>query len=95
MNATHISIAELSHHADKLAERVRNGEQIILDSDSRPIAMLVPVPAPHGRLTSESIAILKERAETRGFEAIMDDEFAADMEAIIAARKPRDTSVWD
>jgi antitoxin (DNA-binding transcriptional repressor) of toxin-antitoxin stability system len=95
MAATHISIAELADNAAALAERIRGGEQIILEADSHPIALLAPLPQPPGRPISESIAILEARAEQRGYEAVMGTDFAADMEDIIANRKPRDTSSWD
>jgi len=95
MAETHISIAELADQAAELADRIRNGERIILDADSRPIALLAPLPEPRGRLISESIEILNARAQQRGYEPVMDPAFAADMAEIIASRKPCDTSAWD
>jgi antitoxin (DNA-binding transcriptional repressor) of toxin-antitoxin stability system len=95
MAATHISIAELADHAAELADRIRSGEQIVIEANSRPIALLAPLPESRGRLISESLEILKARAERRGYEAVMDPAFAGDMEDIIASRKPRDTSAWD
>lgn len=94
MAATHISIAELSENVAGLAERIRSGEEIILEAGSQPIALLAPLPA-RSRSIEETMAILKARASARGYEAVMDDDFAADVNEIIANRKPLDDSAWD
>jgi hypothetical protein len=50
---------------------------------------------PRGRLLSESLALAEAPAKEMGFEPVMDQEFADDLEEMIRHRKPRDTSAWD
>jgi hypothetical protein len=51
--------------------------------------------APLRRSISESIALAEARSKELGYKPVMDAGFAADLEEIIASRKPRDTSAWD
>jgi hypothetical protein len=44
---------------------------------------------PRGRLLSESIALAEAHARELGYEPVMDVDFAADMEEIIANRRFR------
>jgi hypothetical protein len=46
-------------------------------------------------LLSESLRLAEEHARERGYDVVMDADFAADLEARIRDRKPRDTSAWD
>jgi antitoxin (DNA-binding transcriptional repressor) of toxin-antitoxin stability system len=77
-----------------LMARVRAGAEVIIESDSAPIALVRPAEPPR-RSISESIALAEAHAEELGYEPVMDAEFAADMEEIIRNRRPRDTSAWD
>jgi antitoxin (DNA-binding transcriptional repressor) of toxin-antitoxin stability system len=94
METIHISEDEAARDFAGLIARVRAGAEAIIESDSTPIA-LVTAAAPARRSISESIAIAEARTKQRGYAAVMDAGFAADMEEIIANRKPRDTSAWD
>ena len=94
METIHISEDEAARDFAGLMARVRAGAEVIIESDSAPIALVTPA-APPRRSISESIAIAEARTKERGYAAVMDADFAADMEEIIANRKPRDTSAWD
>ncbi len=93
--ATHITEAAAAADFPGLMARIRMGEEIVIESDSHPIALLTPAAPRKGRLLSESLAIAEARAKERGFEPVMDADFAADVMERIRNRKPRDTSAWD
>ena len=78
----------------KLLEHVRSGGEVIIENGERAVAVLrsaEPDSAP-GRLLSESIALAKAHAKESGFEPTLDPDFAADLEAIINSRQPRNLS---
>ena len=77
-----------------LLARVRAGEEIVIESGARPVAVLRPAAEPPGRLLSESIALAEAHAKEAGYEPVMDAGFAADLKEIIRNRKPRDLSAW-
>jgi antitoxin (DNA-binding transcriptional repressor) of toxin-antitoxin stability system len=72
-----------------LLAHVRAGAEVVMENDTRPVAVL-PSAEPHpGRLLSESIALAEAHAKELGYEPTLDPDFAADLEAIINSRKPR------
>jgi antitoxin (DNA-binding transcriptional repressor) of toxin-antitoxin stability system len=96
MGTTHISLAEAARDLPELLERVRAGEDIVIDDGSPTPIRLAPAALPIERRTiEETIARIEARDKERGFPAVMDEDFAADMRDIVANRKPRDTSTWD
>jgi len=95
MATYHISEAEATRDFADLMTRVRAGFEVVIESDKHPVAILRPAEPPRGRLLSESLAMAEARTKERGYEIVVDPEFAADMREIIANRKPRDTSAWD
>jgi len=98
MATFHISEAAAARDFAGLLERVRAGSEVVIDSESfdkTPVVVAVATEMPRGRLLSESLALAKAAAEERGYDLVMDEDFAADMREIIANRKPRDTSAWD
>jgi len=95
MATIHISETEAANDFAGLMARVRAGEEIIIESQSQPVAVLKPATAGPGRLLSEIIASTKARAEERGCEPVMDEDFAADVREIVRNRKPADHSAWD
>jgi len=94
METIHISEEEAARDFAGLIARVRAGAEVVIESESSPVARVSPA-APPRRSVSESIALAEARSIERGYEVVMDPDFAADMEEIIANRKPRDTSAWD
>jgi len=88
----HISETEaLSNFADVLA-RVRAGAEVVIESEcgKLPVAV-IHAPAPPRRTISECIALLPEDST-----AVMDTEFAKDVEAAIEShREPLTPPAWD
>ncbi len=74
----HISDAEATNDFGSLLERVRNGADVVIEHDARPIAVVRP-PEARGRLLSESIALAESHAST----VTLDGGFARDLEEII------------
>jgi prevent-host-death family protein len=95
MAITHISETEAASNFAGLMARVRAGEEIVIESGNAPIAVLRPAAESRGRLLSTSIAMADDHAKELGFEPVLDEEFAADLEQIIRERKPRNRSAWD
>jgi len=88
----HISEAEAaSNFADVLA-RVRAGAEVVIESEGGklPVAV-IHAPAPPRRTISECIALLPEDST-----AVMDADFAKDVEAAIASHREALTPpAWD
>ena len=86
-----ISEAEAARDFASLLARVRAGAEIIIDDDTRPVAVVRPV-EPHVRLLSESLRLAREHRST----ATLDEEFGKDVEAAIEShREPLNPPVWD
>jgi antitoxin (DNA-binding transcriptional repressor) of toxin-antitoxin stability system len=94
MATIHISEAEAAKDFAGLMAHVRAGAEVVIESGAAPVA-LIRATVPPRRSISESIALAESRSKRLGYAPVMDAEFAADMEEIIAKRKPRDTSAWD
>jgi antitoxin (DNA-binding transcriptional repressor) of toxin-antitoxin stability system len=94
MAVIHISESEAERDFAGLLARVRSGDEVVIESDSAPVKMVPAIDFPR-RTISESIAMARARTAERGYAAVMDDDFAADMEEIIRNRKPADRSAWD
>jgi antitoxin (DNA-binding transcriptional repressor) of toxin-antitoxin stability system len=90
MMQVHMTEAEFAQDPHGVLEKVRQGAEVVIDRDNRPVAV-VRTPRGSGRPIDECIAI----AEARGSRATLDVDFAKDLEEIIADRKPLDTSPWE
>ena len=90
MAQVHMSEAEVVKDIQAVLEKVRQGAGVIAEQGDRTVAIIKPVQGP-GRPIDECIALAK--AHETG--ATLDDDFAKDLEEIIASRQPLDTSVWD
>jgi len=90
----HISELEASSHFTALLAHLREGEEIVIEDDSRPVAVVHPA-EPLRRTISESIALAEAHAKESGYEPTLDLDFATDLEEIIKSRKPRNLSSWD
>jgi antitoxin (DNA-binding transcriptional repressor) of toxin-antitoxin stability system len=96
MATTHISIAEAARDLPGLLNRVRAGEDIVIDDGSpTPVRLAPAISSVERRTIEETIARIEARDRERGFPAVMDEDFAADMLDIVANRKPSDISAWD
>ena len=90
----HISELEAASHFSALLANLRTGEEIVIENDSRPLAVVHAI-EPARRTISESIALAEAHAKESGYEPILDSGFAEDLEEIIKSRKPRNLSSWD
>ena len=87
----HISDVEAASDFASLLKHVRAGSEIVIEHDSRPVAVVRPV-EPSVRLLSESLRLAKEHALT----ASLDGDFGADLEAVVNShREPLNPPAWD
>jgi prevent-host-death family protein len=87
----HISELEAARHFAELLIHLRAGEEIVIEDDSRPVAV-VHSAEPWVRLLSESLRMARERGST----VTLDEDFAKDVEAGIAShREPLEPPAWD
>ena len=87
----HMTQAEVVKDIAAVLAKVRQGVEIVVEQDHRTVAFIKP-PKPEGRMISEVIAELK----TRGSNAVIDDDFARDIEeGIKAHRQPWNPPTWD
>ena len=78
-----------------MLEKVRQGAEVIVEQGDRTVAIIKPVKGP-GRPIEECIALAKAHETGATLDDdFADDDFAKDLEEIIASRQPLDTSVWD
>jgi prevent-host-death family protein len=92
----HVSDSEAANNLASLLDRVSGGAEVIIERDSRPVAVVRSPEPSRGRLLSESIALAKAHAKELGYEPTMDADFAADLEDIINShRKPLNPPAWD
>lgn len=76
--------AEVAYDFAAVLEKVQHGTEVVVERDHRPIAIISPS-KPSGRMISEVITCL----ERHGSMAVMDEEFARDIEeGIDAFREP-------
>jgi antitoxin (DNA-binding transcriptional repressor) of toxin-antitoxin stability system len=94
-NVVHISESEAASDFALVMTRVREGAEVIIERDAKPVAVVRLVEAVRGRPISESIALAEAHAKELGYEPTMDPDFAADLEEIIKSRKPRNISTWE
>lgn len=87
----HVTEAELARDVHSLIAKVRQGVEVVIERDSLPVAVL-KAPEIKGRLISDVIAAL----EANGANAVMDEDFARDVEAgINAHREPWNPPSWE
>ncbi len=92
MATIHISEAEAARDFAGVMARVREGVEVIIESDPHAVAVIRPAQKKPGRLLSMAIT----SAEARGSNATLDNEFARDLEdAINSHREPLNSPEWD
>lgn len=78
----HVSEADVVKDIAAVLEKVRQGSEVVIEQNHRPIAVIKPS-KPAGRPISEVIAAL----EASGAGAVIDEDFARDVEEAIQARR--------
>jgi hypothetical protein len=81
---TEAELARDLHTVLERLEEVRQGAEVVVEQDSRPVAV-IKAPAVNGRKISEVIAAL----EARGAHAVVDEDFARDVEEGVQALRGR------
>lgn len=90
MATVRISEAELARDIHAVLAKVREGIEVIVEENHRPVAVIRKPQGP-GRTISECIALMPADST-----ATIDPEFARDVEAAIAAhREPLEPPAWD
>lgn len=91
MAVLHMSEADVVKDIAAVLEKVRQGSEVVIEHDHRPIAVIKPS-KPAGRPISEVIAAL----ELGGASAVIDKEFARDVEeGIRGHREAWNPPSWD
>jgi antitoxin (DNA-binding transcriptional repressor) of toxin-antitoxin stability system len=91
MAVVHMTEAEVVKDIAGVLAQVRQGVEVVVEQDHRAIAVIKPS-RPAGRMISEVIADLK----ARGSNAVIDEDFARDIEeGIKAHREPWNPPSWD
>lgn len=86
----HISEAEAASDFSGLLARVRDGAEVVIESNARAVAVVLSAEPAH-RTLSECIALLPEEST-----AVLDEDFAKDVEAAVEShREPLDPPRWD
>ena len=97
--AIHVSEADAARNFIGLLAKVRDGEEVIIETGSSPVAVLRRhTTSESPRLLADAVARAGKRAEDLGYEPAMDDDFARDMHDIVRLRyeRPRRSSTeWD
>jgi antitoxin (DNA-binding transcriptional repressor) of toxin-antitoxin stability system len=89
-----MTAAEVVKDIAAVLDKVRQGDEIVVEQDHRPVAVIKTPPGP-GRMISECIAIAKQREKERGYPVTLDPDFAADVEEIVRNRQPWNPPSWD
>ncbi|HEX5430416.1 MAG TPA: hypothetical protein VFW83_00510 [Bryobacteraceae bacterium] len=83
--------AEVAHDLHTVLTKVQQGMEVVIEQNHRPIAIIKPS-KPAGRMISEVVADLK----ARGSNAVIDDDFARDIEeGIKLHREPWNPPSWE
>lgn len=90
MAQVHVTEAEVVQNIQALLDQVRSGTEVLIEQGDRVIAVLTPVLGP-GRPLDECITI----ARARRSDASLDEDFARDLQELIAHRQPLDAPAWD
>jgi antitoxin (DNA-binding transcriptional repressor) of toxin-antitoxin stability system len=86
-----ITEAELARDIHAVLEKVRQGVEVVIEQDTRPVAV-IKAPVVNGRKISEVIAAL----EASGAHAVLGEDFARDVEeGIQARRQPWNPPSWE
>ena len=92
----HISEAEAARDFAGVLARVREGTEVVIESNASAVAVVRPAgEAFRPRLLSESIALAKKHEEETGVVPVLDPDFAADMEDVIKTREVWNPPAWE
>ena len=96
MATIHITEAEAAKDLSALIDRVRGGAEIVIERNETPVALIRdPEVDFRPRSMVESLALAEAYVRELGYDPVLDDDFAADMEAILRERKPWTPQPWE
>jgi antitoxin (DNA-binding transcriptional repressor) of toxin-antitoxin stability system len=96
MATIHISEAEAAKDFAGWVDRVRGGDEVAIQRDDKVVALLRDAETEFKpRTLSESLAIAQALERERGYPAVMDEDFAADVREIIAMRSQWNPPGWE
>ncbi len=95
MAQVHMTEAELARDLHAVLEKVRQGAEVVIEQDHRPVAVIKTPPQP-GRSIDECIVLATDYEARLGYAPTPDSGFAKDVQAAIDAHpEPLDTTAWD
>ena len=95
MSTVRMDENEVTANFADVLEKVRNGVEVIVEKDHRPVAV-IKTPYSPGRKISECIALAKAYEDKLGYRPVPDPDFAKDLEAAINAHhEPLTPPTWD
>jgi antitoxin (DNA-binding transcriptional repressor) of toxin-antitoxin stability system len=90
-----ISEAEFARNIQAVLAKVREGVEVIVEQDHRPVAV-IKTPQGPGRKISECIALAKAHEARLGHAPVPEPDFARDVQlGIDAHREPLSPPSWD
>lgn len=90
-----ITEAELARDIHAVLAKVREGVEVIVEQDHRPVAVIKTLPSV-GRKISECIMLAKEHEKKLGYAPVPDPDFARDVQAASDAySEPLNPPAWD
>ena len=96
MATVRITEAELARDIHAVLARVRGGDEVIVEQDHRPVAVIKTPPRGPGRRLSECIALAKAHEAELGYAPVPDPDFAEDVQAVVESRRePFNPPEWD
>jgi antitoxin (DNA-binding transcriptional repressor) of toxin-antitoxin stability system len=91
-----ITEAELARDIHAVLARVQEGDEVIVEENLRPVAVIKTPPRGPGRKLSECIALAKAREQGLGYAPVPDLDFARDVQTAIDSRpEPFHPPAWD
>lgn len=91
----HVTEAEAARDLAGLLAKVRAGEEVVIGAAAAPVAVLRPAVWPKPRSVEECLAIAIQQEQKEGEEAVMDPDFAADLEQVLREREAWSPPAWD
>ena len=85
MAQVHMTEAELARDLHAVLERVQQGTEVVVDRDDRPVAVIKRA-EPVRHTLADLVRLAGERERKRGYAIPLDEDFAADVDAIAQAR---------
>ena len=97
MATVHMSEAEVARDFHAVLAKVRQGVEIVIEQDNRPVAVLKQSqPGGPGRKLSDCIALAKAYEERLGYAPIPDASFGKEVQADIDSRRDAfEPPAWD